>query len=137
MKFLFYRFEANQKIKSLASKQHYQPTLLRTLPANHHESGTYKPTLSKAGTSLHGDLPSYAMALSKEQRAPPVPQRMSSYRGDMSESMMSDYLAPQGGEDNSVKYYILENPAESGGKEEMYQSIHLFSSLERQPEGNA
>ena len=71
---------------------------------------------------------------SKEHHAPPVPQRMSSYRGDMSESMMSDYLAPQGGEDNSVKYYILENPAESGGKEEMYQSIHLFSSLERQPE---
>ena len=80
------------------------------------------------------DLPEYTPPVPKDQRAPPVPQRMSSYRGDMSESMMSDYLAPQGGEDNSVKYYILENPAESGGKEEMYQSIHLFSSLEKQPE---
>ena len=85
-------------------------------------------------STVSTELPPYSAPLPKEQRAPPVPQRMSSYRGDMSESMMSDYLAPQGGEDNSVKYYILENPAESGGKEEMYQSIHLFSSLERGPE---
>ena len=98
---------------------------------------TMKPTLTRVTPSnVSSDLPTYSMALCKDQGAPPVPQRMSSYRGDVSESMMSDYLAPQGGEDTSVKYYILENPAESGGKEEMYQSIHLFSSLERQPEGN-
>ena len=94
---------------------------------------------AKTGTNCSQEikgntLSPYGAPIKKEQHAPPVPQRMSSYRGDMSESMMSDYLAPQGGEDNSVKYYILENPAESGGKEEMYQSIHLFSSLERAPE---
>ena len=91
---------------------------------------TNKPQNSTVST----ELPPYSPPLPKHQRAPPVPNRTSSYRGDMSESMISDYLAPQAGDDNSVKYYILENPAESGGKEEMYQSIHMFSSLDRAPE---
>ena len=128
------RFEANQKMKTYSSSLTYQPTLLRTLPAN--RETTFRPSLTKGHTqSTNSELPPYSAPLPKDQRAPPVPNRTSSYRGDMGESMMSDYLAPQGGKDNSVKYYILENPAESGGKEEMYQSIHMFSSLERAPEG--
>ena len=122
-------------MKSYKENIQSRPTMLQNLPFNR-VSESFKPTLCR-GTLPSGNtsLPGYSTtADNKEPHAPPVPQRMSSYRGDMSESMMSDYLAPHGGEDNSVKYYILENPAESGGKEEMYQSIHLFSSLERAPE---
>ena len=63
------------------------------------------------------DPPLYTSPLLKEQHPPPVPQRTSTYRGgDMSESMMSDYLAPQGGDSDSATYYILENMDELTGK---------------------
>ena len=120
------RYEVNSKTKV---RQHplfgSSPGTLIRIPA------TYK-SVKKSNKRLFSTSqpPSYTATTD----APPVPNRTSFYRGDMSESMMSDYLAPQRGEDNSVKYYILENPAESGGKEEMYQSIHMFSSLERAPE---
>ena len=124
----FNRYEVNSEVKKRKQHEIFPPagTIVR-VPA------AYK-SVKKSNKSLidTSQPPTYTAA--NCQQAPPVPQRMSSYRGDMSESMMSDYLAPQGGEDNSVKYYILENPVESGGKEEMYQSIHLFSSLERAPE---
>ena len=89
-------------------------------------------------------LPPYSFPVSKKDRAPDIPRRQLSMTRDSrnirESGTESDYLNPQNGdvvgddEDNSVLYYVLENPSDgvtttANMSEEMYQSIHLNSSL--------
>ena len=147
---IYFRYEAHvlEKIsKSTTDVSNYPIGTFRT------SMMTYRPVSTTAtthGTLLHtngSELPPYTFPIAKEERlAPNIPQGNNPH--SLTNNVMmrsigeeSDYLAPQstlevGNEDdnNSVQYWILENPAENvinnkGMSDEMYQSIHLNNSL--------